>query len=38
MKTAEQIFNFISKQKVAFIASVDDDTKKLLKAVDFNVT
>jgi general stress protein 26 len=33
MKTAEQIFAFISKQKVAFLASVDDEGFPNMKAM-----
>ncbi|MFT4106888.1 MAG: pyridoxamine 5'-phosphate oxidase family protein [Lacrimispora sp.] len=33
MRTAEQIFEFISKQKVAFIGSVDDDGFPNMKAM-----
>lgn len=33
MKTAEQIYDFISKQKVAFIASVDDEGFPNMKAM-----
>ncbi len=33
MKTADQIFDFIGRQKVAFIASVDDDGFPNMKAM-----
>jgi len=33
MKTAEQILNFINKQKVAFIASIDDEGFPNMKAM-----